>query len=223
MGDCHGGDDETARVRRSFDAIADLYRRDFAGELDGKPYDRAFLAALADRWGPLARATGRPVLEVGAGPAHIGGYVAALGVPMIASDVSTGQLREARALPDPPPLVAADLARLPVTDRGVAGVLAFYCLIYGPAGALDAVFAEWRRALVPDGVVALAVHAGEGELHVDEWQGRPVDVTLVHRDPDDVVARVRRAGLEVLDSHLRPPYPAEHGTDRFYLVARRPG
>jgi hypothetical protein len=40
----------------------------------------------------------------------------------------------------------------------------------------------------------------------------------VLRDPDDLAARFERAGFTVTDRHLRPAYPDEHPTDRFYLV-----
>jgi hypothetical protein len=68
--------EETARVTDSFDRVADLYRREFADELDRKPFDRDLLDRVAGRF-----PTGLTVLEVGAGPAHVaarldaGGFV----------------------------------------------------------------------------------------------------------------------------------------------------
>src|SRR5205814_663184 len=114
-------------VAAAFDRVADLYRREFADELDRKPFDRLLLARLVDRF-PL----GLPVLEVGAGPAHVAGFLAARGVSVLASDASRGQLLEARVLDAARPLVVADLARLPVSRGGLGGIVAFYCLIYGP-------------------------------------------------------------------------------------------
>jgi len=164
----------------------------------------------------------RPVLEVGAGPGHIGARLAAAGVPVVVSDASLGQMREARALDPARPLVAADLARLPVGPDTLAGIVAFYCLIYGPPEDLDAVFADWRGALTPGGVVVIAVHAGDGALHADDWQGRVVDLTVVLRDPPDLTARLEASGLKVLELTVRPPYEDEHPTDRCYIVATRP-
>jgi len=206
---------ERARVTRSFDAVADLYRVEFEGELDRKPFDRDLL----DRVAPMFPA-GRPVLEVGAGPGHIGAYLARRGAPVIVSDASPGQVLEARAGGAPGPLVLADLARLPARRATLGGIVAFYCLIYGPVGALDAVLADWRAALAPGGVVVIAVHAGAGERHVDEWHGRALDVTVVLRDPGDLAGRVERAGLGVTELVVRPPYPEESDTERCYVVAR---
>ncbi len=207
---------ETRRVVESFDRIADLYRREFADELHRKPFDRDLLDALVHHF-----PTGAPVLEVGAGPAHISAYLATRGVRMLASDASVGQLREAQVLDPGRAVVAADLARLPVRPGGLAGIVAFYCLIYGPAEHLDRVFADWQRALRPGGLVTIAVHAGEGRVqHADEWFGRPIDLTVVRRDPDDLVTRLRDHGFVIEQRTTRPRY-ADEQTDRLYVVARR--
>src|SRR4029453_11941013 len=198
-------DEETAHLRRTFDAVADLYRTRFTDELDGKPYDRSLLDDVGGRRG-------------GGGPGHIGARVAARGVPVLVSDTSLGQLREARVYDARRPLLAADMARLPVRPRSLSGIVAFFCLIYGDAELLDPVLAGWRQALVPGGLVVVAVHAGQGEVHVDDWMGRGVSVTVVLRDPDDLVARFEWAGITVTDRHLRPAYPDKPPTDRFYLV-----
>jgi SAM-dependent methyltransferase len=211
-------DDETAHLRRTFDAVADLYRARFTDELETKPYDRELLDDVGARMAGVATLTGSPVLEVGGGPGHIGARVAAQGAPVVVSDASLGQLREARQHDPDRALVAADLARLPVRPGGLAGIVAFYCLIYGEADLLDPVLAGWRRALAPGGLVLAAVHAGEGRVHVDDWMGRGVAVTVVLRDPDDLVARFERAGFTVTDRHVRAAYSDEHPTDRFYLV-----
>ena len=164
-----------------------------------QPFDRALLSRVAPRFAP-----GRPVLEVGAGPGHVAAHLAASGVTMVVSDASLGQLREALVLDPSRPVLAADLARLPAGGGRLGGVVAFYCLIYGPAAWLDDVFADWHDALAPGAPVIIAVHAGAGELHVDDWQGRAVDLTVVLRDPDDLVARLEAAGFAVDECTVAP-------------------
>ncbi len=170
-------DIERRRVSTSFDAVADVYRELFAAELDHKPFDRELLGRVA-RDLPAG-----PVIEVGAGPGQIGKYVEDRGVPMIETDASLGLLREARVLRVRAPLVVADLAALPIRPNSVAGVIAFYCLIFGPAESLDAVFTSWHAALKPRGLVVIAVHSGDGSISAHEWHGRAVDFTLFERDP----------------------------------------
>jgi SAM-dependent methyltransferase len=206
-----------AQVTQFFDSVADIYRREFADELDGKPFDRDLLDRMSVRL-PAA-----PVLEVGAGPGHVGAFVAHHGHRVIVSDASLGQLRQARLVDDRRPLLVADLARLPMGPASLGGVIAFYCLIYGPADELVAVFADWRRALVPGGLACVAVHAGDGEIHVERWQGRRVDITMALRDPDDMARRLIGQGFAIVEHAVRPPYEDEHQTDRCYVVAQRLG
>jgi SAM-dependent methyltransferase len=211
---------ETARVTASFDRVADLYRREFADELDHKPFDRGLLDRVAERF-----PRHRPVIEVGAGPAHVSARIAPRlgerGIAVFASDASRGQLREARTVDPARSLLAADLACLPCRPGSLGGVLAFYCLIYGPPEYLNHVFDDWHRALRPRGVVVIAVHAGDDAIHQDEWHGRPVDVTIVLRDPDDLTSRLGQSGFVIEERTVRPPYQDEHQTTRCYVVAAR--
>jgi SAM-dependent methyltransferase len=208
---------ERRRVTGSFDRIADLYRETFAAELEGKPFDRQLLADLA----AALRRSGRdgPVLEVGAGSAPVAPRLAERGLRVLASDASLGQLRECRVVDPGRPLAAADARQVPVRPGSLVAIVAFYCLIYGPAEHLDGVFADWHRALIPGGLVVIAVHAGDGVLTSDEWKGRPIDIAIVLRDPDDLVARLQAAGFAIDLWTVRPPYAQEHQTDRLYVVA----
>jgi uncharacterized protein len=199
---------ETGRAAAFFDRIAPSYRADYADELDRKPFDREFLARAAGRL-----AGGLPVLEVGAGPAHIGAFLAGRGVRVVASDVSAGQLAQARIGAPGLPLIAADLASLPVRAGALGGVVGFYCLIYGPPDPLDQVFAGWQRALRAGGLAVVAVHAGTGAV----GDG---DVTVVLRQPSDLTGRLTAAGFEVEECTVRPPYQKEWPTERMYVVAR---
>ena len=209
--------DDWIRTRRevttAFDNIADLYRENFAGELDVKPFDRAFLERVAARIPP-----GEPVLEVGAGPGQIGAFLQAHGVPSVASDASRGQLREARILDPARPAAAVDLVRLPVRAGALGAIVGFYCLIYGPQDAHDVVFREWRRALRPGGLAVIAVQAGRGTIEHDGYQGRPARLTVVMRDPDLLVTQLGRNGFTVDECVVRPPYDGER-VDRCYVVA----
>ncbi|MGZ4688429.1 MAG: class I SAM-dependent methyltransferase [Acidimicrobiia bacterium] len=162
-----------------------------------------------------------PAFEVGAGPGHIGGYLRARGVPVVASDASPAQMAQARILDPTLPIVVADLARLPSRPESLGAVVAFYCLIYGPTDLLDGALRDWHQALVPNGLVLIAVHAGVGSLSVEEWQGRRCELTMELRDPDDLARRLQAQGFVIERQVTRPPYDAEHATDRAYILARR--
>lgn len=101
-------------VRRSFDAIADLYANSFASELERKPHDRALLDSFA-------QAVGDPIADLGCGPGHVGAYLGARGHRAIGCDFSVESLRQGRRLFPRTPLVAGDLLHLPLgTGRSAA-------------------------------------------------------------------------------------------------------
>jgi hypothetical protein len=113
---------------------------------------------------------------------------------------------------------------LPVATASLGGIVAFYCLIYGPEAALPGVLAEWWRALRPGALVVVAVHAGSGVIRSEEFLGEPAgEITVELRRPEDLVARFWRAGFAVERRTVRQPYEGEHPTERCYVVARRLG
>jgi uncharacterized protein len=210
-------DETKARVARSFDAIADLYTAEFVDELGSKPFDRNFLEHLSIR----LRGHGM-VWEVGAGPAHVGGFMAARGASVVASDISEGQAREARALGLVRSVVRCDLEHIPAGAASLDAVVAFYCLIYAPTNELGPVFADWRRVLAPRGLAILAFHGGAGEIRETQWRGRDVDITVVLHDPDEVVEVLNEAGFVTEECTTRDPYPGEYPTKRCYVVVSSP-
>ena len=71
--------------------------------------------------------------------------------------------------------------------------------------------------------LALSVQVGDDVRHLTEWFGTPVELDLVLHDPEDLLAALREAGLEVAERYLRGPLPgSETGTDRLSVLARQP-
>jgi SAM-dependent methyltransferase len=202
-------------VRRSFDSIADLYAEQFARELDRKPFDRDLL-------GTFARLATDPVADLGCGPGQVGAYVASFGRRVVGTDFSTESLRHGRVLFPAMRFVAGDLLRLPFADGSLGGALAFYSLIFGDEHHLALCVEEIRRVLRPGGAVLLAVHGGEGSEHHDTFEGRPIDVTIVGRDPGRMAAVAGDAGLRVDDVRVREPYDFEFQTRRIFVIASAP-
>jgi SAM-dependent methyltransferase len=85
-----GGDaaaDHQARVRVSYDAVADAYVERVHNELRHKPLDRALLTAFAehvqDGFG-----RGASVCDAGCGPGHVSAFLATLGLTVTGIDLS---------------------------------------------------------------------------------------------------------------------------------------
>lgn len=183
-------------------------------ELDHKPYDRAILDEFAN--GLDAGMT----LDVGCGPGHVGRYLADHGVDVAGLDLSLEMARQARSSNPGLSFAVADLRSLPVPDASVVGIVAFYLLIHlAPPDRLGA-FRELRRVLRDGAPLLVALHAGTGGLHTDEWLGRPVsvDVTLIERD--ELASLLEGSGFRLDRVERRHPYPSEHPTDRLYAMAR---
>src|SRR5687767_7262580 len=78
-------------LRASYDAVAEAYEREVAGELDAKPFDRELLDLFAAR----VRDAG-PVADLGCGPGHVTAYLAGRAVEVVGVDVSPAMVERAR-------------------------------------------------------------------------------------------------------------------------------
>ncbi len=162
----------------------------------------------------VAARTAGPVLELGSGTGRLAGPLAAAGVPVVGLDASRAMLeRSCRAHPHVP-VVAADMAELPVRPHAFGGVLvAFNTLFNLPAAALQRrCLAQARQSLLDDGVVIIeAFVPGDGATEAADR------VDVVRLDADVVVLRVSRTDpdeamvsghhVELRDGHpvrLRP-------------------
>jgi len=199
-----------------YDRIADLYAQHVAGELAGKPADRAALDAFAARW------AGRgPVADVGCGPGHVTAYLAARGVEVVGIDLSSGMLEVARRLHPGLAFERADLAALGTRPGRFAAITAFYALIHFGDVALASALASLRAVLRPGGEMLAAVHLGDRWLRPGEMWGVPVSLSFRLFAGAEFEAAVEKAGFAVEQASVRDPYPGvEHPTRRLTLRAR---
>ena len=203
-------------IRHTYDVVAADYADTFADELSGKPYDRELLDSFAE-------SVGEPVLDVGCGPAgHLTRYLADRDVRIEGLDVSPAVVAEARRRNPDLGFWLGDLRELPADDMALAGIVAFYSVVHLPRAEWPVAFAEFHRALVPGGLLLLAVHGGVGETGVEGWFGHDVSVRTTFVDLDELTALVTAAGLTVLERDQRPPYPGEYPSARLYLLAEKP-
>jgi SAM-dependent methyltransferase len=202
-----------------YDRVAEAYAERFSGELDHKPVDRRLLDELA------AATAGRgPVCDLGCGPGHVAGYLAARGADVFGVDLSPGMVAIARRLHPGLRFEVGDALALELADASLAGVVAFYSLIHLPRAAAPRAAAEIHRVLRPGGLLLVGFHAGAGEVHADEFLGRPVSIDATLYEPDEMAAILAAAGLAVDAAVTRPPIEdLEYPTTRAYVRASRPG
>jgi SAM-dependent methyltransferase len=211
----------TESIRRSFDAIAESYAREFADELERKPFDRELLAGFVSMLPRPASA-----LDVGTGAAgHIGRFLADQGLTVTGVDLSPAAIEVARRLNPGMTFVVADFRELPFADASFDAVVGFYCFIYGTDRDIVGGLSEVWRVLRPGGRLLVAIHGDledrpQQETFTD-FQGTAVDVTMRHSTPATLATLAERADLRVDELRVREPYEFEHRSRRIYLVARR--
>ncbi len=208
-----------AKVIAAYDTIAATYADDPSSEVR-----HPFEAWLLDEVPGLAEDF--PVADLGCGPGHVAARLVDAGAEVVAFDPSPAMVAAARAAHPELEVQQASLAQLmrPRTAEAWGVVVAWYSLIHLAASELPDALAALARTVRVGGWVLVALHAGEGVVHADEWLGHPVDLDVVLHDRRHVVAAAESAGLTVLESYTRGALRPPHGTeqfDRLYVLARR--
>ena len=201
----------------SYDAIAAPYAEHFFDELDGKPWDRAWL----DRFALTVAGRGR-VCDLGCGPGQIARYLATRGVDVFGVDASAAMVTTARSLNASLTFQQGDFFALDLPDGGLAGIAAFYSLIHCARGELGRALGEIVRVLMPNGRLLLAVHDGVGEVTREELFDTPVAFFATLFSEAEIRAALTAAGLVVDELATRPPYDFEYPSHRIYASCTRP-
>jgi len=202
-------------VRAGYAGVARAYRERLLDELAGKPLDRAFLDAFAER------CRGTRVVEVGCGPGQVARYLADRGCDVEGLDLSPAMIDEARASHPGIAFRVGDMFALPYDAASLGGIVAFYAIVHLSTDELAALFREIHRVLAAGGLAAIAFHVGNETVHVGELFGRATSLDFMFHEPDAVCAVLVDAGFAIEARLDRAPYRgAEHPSRRCYLLAR---
>lgn len=203
-----------SKVLETYDTVADAYA-EAVTPVQEKPFDLQALVRFADVL-PAG-----PVADVGCGPGDVTAWLTRRGLDAVGVDASPGMVAAARGLHPALRFQVGDFLALP--PAAYAGITAFYCLIHLARGELASALRRLGEALVPGGALLVALHAGEDEIMLDEWFGRPVELTTRFHSPEALAAALDEAGLETAWLETRPPYPdIEYPSTRIYALAKRP-
>jgi SAM-dependent methyltransferase len=140
--------------------------------------------AVLDR---LVQLDGCEVVDVGCGGGWLARELAARGARVIGTEISDGQLADARARGDAHGRITYVVARaeaLPLSDASVDAVVFMNSLHHVPEAAMSVALREARRVMRPEGRVLVAEPQAEGDFYAM--------VKLVE-DEDHVRAMARRA------------------------------
>jgi ubiquinone/menaquinone biosynthesis C-methylase UbiE len=199
---------EPRLVRAAYASIADSYDETYGNDLDVLDLDRSVLDAVA----ASADARGA-VLDVGCGPGHVSRYLTSQGARTVGVDFTPAMLSAARIKGYALSLIIADLLALPIPANAVQAIVAFYVLQHVPRAAIGDALRELRRVLRPQGLLAMAMHEGDGDLHLDQ-----ITATLYRLD--ELADSLTAASFVIESVDHRGPLPHEHQGPRLYLLAR---
>lgn len=208
-------------TRDAYETVAEDYERLLRDELDGKPLDRAMLAAFS----ALVRAPAPgPVADLGCGPGRVTAHLHALGVDAFGIDLSPGMIAVARRTHPGLRFDAGSMTGLDLADASLTGAVAWYSTVHTPPELLPAVFAECHRVLAPGGHFLLAFKAGERLRRVERAYGHEISLDVYWTPPERIAGLLRAAGFVLTAELIREPYGSEkpHQGRQGFFIARRP-
>jgi ubiquinone/menaquinone biosynthesis C-methylase UbiE len=204
-------------IGTSYDKVADHYATEYFDELSRKPFDCDLLTRFAQSLPPNAR-----VCDMGSGPGHIARYLANRGLDATGVDLSPAMVATAQRLSPELYFVQSDMVELPFADEWFSGITAFYSLIHIERGLLSRALAELYRVLAGEGRLLVTFHAGEGEIHRDEWFGQAVAVHVTMFTSAEMTKAMEDVGFHIGEVVERDPYEFEYPSRRAFITAIRP-
>ncbi len=201
-------------LQAGYDKVAEHYATEYFNELERKPFD----CELLGRWAERFKGVGN-VCEIGCGPGQVSRYLKDRGVDVRGIDLSPEMVNVARGLNPDIPFSQGDMLNLDVPDNSFAGIVLFYSIIHIQRADVTRALRELSRVLSPQGKLLLSFHAGEGELHRDEWFGQPVSIDFRLFEAAEMEGYLEAAGFHDIKTITREPYEFEHPTTRVYISA----
>ena len=205
-----------SELASSYDRVAQEYAREFALELDKKPFDRKMLELLIEKVGNLGT-----ICDMGCGPGQIAGYLHQMGAGVCGVDLSAEMIHEARRLNPAVPFHQGDMLDLKdVPDDSFGGIAAFYSIIHIPRESVIDALRELSRVLCHGGTLLVTFHIGSEIIHRDEWWDKPVDLDFTFFETDEMTGYLAKVNFELHEIIERSPYrDVEYPSRRGYIFA----
>jgi len=203
-------DDPRDLVRRGYDALSHLYRRDDAAPGQYAPWLSGLLARLP------AAAT---VLDLGCGcGVPVARSLADAGHCVTGVDISDVQVRRARDLVPTGTFIRADAVALDLPPASFDAVVCLYTIIHIPLRDQPGLLGRIATWLRPGGWLLTTTGQDAWTGTEDHWLGGPAPMWWSHADAGTYRAWLQQAGLVVTAEDHVPEGAAGHAL----FWARRP-
>lgn len=202
--------DWRAVVRDGYDAVSEVYRRDDDAPVAYREWAEELIESLPTR-------NGR-VLDLGCGcGVPMARDLAASGHVVTGVDISSVQIRRARALVPAGTFSEADISRVAFPASSFDAVTCLYALIHLPNPEQHRVIQNIGTWLRPGGLLLATVGAQAATGSDPDWLGTGTTMWWNHPDPAITRRWVRDAGLSIVSERFVP----EGSTGHQLLLAAR--
>ena len=141
---------------------------------------------------------------------------------MCGIDLSQEMIKHARTLNPEISFETGDMLKLDLSDDSLAGIVSFYAIIHINRVDVTRALREMYRVIQPGGKLLVSFHGGKGELHREEWYGKPISIEVTLFEKEEMSGYLEAAGFEVERIVQREPYEFEYPTPRLYAFGTKP-
>ncbi len=208
-------------IAKAYDRTADDYAAAFLNELDKKPFDQILL-----KWFASQIPKDETILEIGAGPGEVSGYLGSLGVKCLGTDISPRMIENAKKYFPQLQFEVQDFFHLSYNDSSFYGVIGFYAIVNLTLEEIKLMLAEIKRVLRDCGIFIFSFHIYENEEIIEaenflNHEGNKL--TFYFLKVDDIKKLVEGLNYNIQDIIIRYPYKdAEYQSKRAYFVVKKP-
>lgn len=209
-----------ASIVKAYDLAADDYAAQFWNEFEKKHFDRLIL-----NWFASQIPENEMILEIGAGPGEVSGYLAKRGVKCIGTDLSPRMIENAQRYFPEVRFEVRDFFNLGYGNESFFAVIAYYAIVNLTLEEIRRAFEEVWRVLKDNGLFIFTFHIFEKEAQTcvrNFFNKEGNELTFYYFKVDEIKRLVEELGFQIIDILIRYPYEnVEYESKRSYFILRK--